>query len=107
MAAPRHLKWPLELGPKGSLVTVEQDTNADVANCINVILNYPQGSRLDLPKFGLPGQIGLPGGPNLNDIRQAVLAFEPRADVNVHLTDSIIRAGISRVEVDYATRGRS
>ena len=45
-----HLKVPFQIvGPRAQVL--EQDTHEEIAQCVEVILRYPLGVRLDLPDF--------------------------------------------------------
>jgi hypothetical protein len=101
---PRHFQWPLKVSATGQLATNEQDSDADVATSIAVILSYPRGGRIDNPGFGLPIEALRVGGPDLQEIRAAVLASEPRADAEVHLADDRLLRGIANVEVGFAPK---
>lgn len=45
------IQTPLTLSG-GDLVTFEQDTDADISQCVRYILLTPVGSRNELPEFG-------------------------------------------------------
>jgi phage baseplate assembly protein W len=82
-----HFAPPFELaGSTRSFRTVEQDTDADLAGAIEVILRYRPGQREDLPEFGTPDaslrEVTVDNGVPV-EIRQAITAWEPRVDVAI------------------------
>lgn len=74
-----HFDYPFRISG-GKVVTVEQDSIIEVANCVEVILTYPKEWRIEDLNFGLRDQLFLDGGVNLEDFVEAVEQYEPRAD---------------------------
>lgn len=79
-----RLKLPITV-TDGRFATVEQDSVDEVAQCVYVVLSYEEGSRPELPDFGIESQLFLQGGVSQDEIRAAVEEWEPRAEV---LTES-------------------
>lgn len=48
-----HFDLPFRFGSDGHPVTVEQDSVADVSNCVSAILRTFKGERVELPDFGI------------------------------------------------------
>jgi hypothetical protein len=48
-----RLAWPLTLAANGQLVTVEQDSDDDIRQCVSAIVRHRVGDRSDLPEMGL------------------------------------------------------
>lgn len=100
-----HLDFPVRLTTGGRLFVNEQGSDAEVAACIAVIINWPQGTREGDPGFGILDPLFESGGPDLAAIRTAVAANEPRV---VNLGDEVLertlRRGRARVEIDYGQR---
>lgn len=96
-----HLAFPLRLGPGGFLVTVDQDSDAEIAGCMATILLWPQGTRELDPEFGLPDQSFLDGGADLDEIREALLTQEPRAIESVVQDDRELANFVSAVRVTW------
>lgn len=94
-----HLKLPFRItGNKAEVV--EQDTAEEIAQCVEVVLSYPVGLRIDLPDFGINDQTFREQGPDVDEIRTAILRWEPRADATVDpilYTDDI--SGSARVQL--------
>jgi hypothetical protein len=76
---------------------VEQDSDAEIAQCVYAVLATEQGQRLDLPDYGLPDQTFGEGGADLDAIREAAEEWEPRAEV---LTDSEFDGIVDQVVVE-------
>jgi hypothetical protein len=75
-----HLALPLRI-VGARMAYLAQDTDADVAQCCEVVARYRPGVRLDDPDFGLPDQAHQQGGADLAEIASVLQAHEPRAAV--------------------------
>lgn len=65
---------------KGGAVTVEQDTNEDIAACVYRVAVCPEGFREDLPEFGVP-ELAFQTVPlDLLTYQDSLSHWEPRAD---------------------------
>lgn len=77
-----HLALPLRI-VGAAYATVQQDTVDELTTTVAVVCAFPLGSRIERPKFGI-SQPELEDEPlDLADIRRAVAAYEPRAEVQV------------------------
>lgn len=76
-SSPQHLAVPFQIDNTGSAVVVDQDSFLDVAQCVQTLLATPQGSRLELPQYGVPDPTFTDG--HLSGLEQAVQQWEPRA----------------------------
>lgn len=76
MATP-HLALPVRY-VNGRVVTVEQDSDAEIAQAVEVILRFEPGMRPELPDFGVPDQTFRVGGVDRDAIVKAIEKFEPR-----------------------------
>lgn len=75
-----HLKLPVRLDARtGALETIEQDSLAEVAQSVEVVLATPIGSRLDLPDFGAPDYLFRQLPVDTSTAVTAVATWEPRA----------------------------
>jgi phage baseplate assembly protein W len=86
-----HFAYPFAF-VNGKARTVEQGTDAEVRGvCVRSILLYPLGSRPLVPEFGVEDQsfdqVSGTDGPDLDELRSAIAASEPRADTAVSITD--------------------
>jgi phage baseplate assembly protein W len=75
-----HLALPFRV-VNGAAVTLEQDSDADVRQCVRTILAYPLGHREDAPEFGTRDQAHRQGGADLAELADAVERWEDRAHV--------------------------
>jgi len=66
-----HLALPLRV-IDGHLATVEQDSEADILQCVRVVLLTPRGARDELPEFGVPDQAFHQGGADIAEIDAAI-----------------------------------
>ena len=77
----------------GDIVTVEQDSAEDIGSCVYNIAVCPIGARLDLPTFGIPDPTFSPMPIDATPIVQALIKWEPRADITAkHTEDFYIEA---------------
>lgn len=77
-----HLALPFRV-VGGQAIVNEQDTIDDVAACVEAVLRYPQGSRVEKPGFGLPDQTFAQGGADPAAVAATVARWEPRAQTDV------------------------
>lgn len=94
-----HFALPFRLTPGGRVATTEQDSVDEIADCTAVILSYPLGSRPELPDFGVAEQAFTQGGPDLDEIRAALDAYEPRAIPTLELDDAGLAEFVGAVRV--------
>lgn len=95
-----HFSLPLRL-VAGQAVVVEQDSAEEVSDCVQAVLRYRRGYRLELPEFGLPDQAFLEGGPRASDVTDAVRRWAPRANA---LTTAQLDDLVATVTVEIRQR---
>lgn len=100
-----HLALPLRVLSTGHLATVEQDSVDDVLQCVRVVLGTPQGTRDELPEFGLPDLTFSEGGADVAVIEETLSEWEPRADAQARHDDARLEEGVSRVVVEVLGGG--
>lgn len=96
MAAVPHLAYPFEITSSGRARLVEQDSIDEITQNVYGILATHLGEWIDDPSFGLAEQIHRKGGASLDEIRAAVLEWEPRAEV---LTDHQLEGVVDKVRM--------
>ena len=72
-----HFDLPLRLKADGSFATTVADSAQDVANSVGVLVATRTGERLSVPTYGTPDPLF--GGVDVDAVRAAVAAWEPRA----------------------------
>jgi len=78
---------------------VEQDSPEEIFGCIEAIVRYPVGYRVELPGFGIPDQTFLTEA-DLASVQAAILAWEERADdVTIEQAQDRIDSLINRLKV--------
>jgi phage baseplate assembly protein W len=97
-----HFSLPFRVTPGGAVAVSEQDSVDEIADCVVAVLSYPLGSRPELPDFGVDEQAFVQGGPDLDEIRAAIDAYEPRASVELELTDDRLLDFVAEVRVGVA-----
>ena len=83
----RHFAFPIALGADGRIVTLEQDSTAEVAQSVALLLSTQPGERADVPDYGYTSPLGL--GVDPNEVAAVIGEWEDRADpatVEVTLT---------------------
>lgn len=100
MANVPHFSFPFRRLANGkTLAVVEQDTDDEVMDCVEVFLSTEQGERVELPDYGLPDQVFREGGVDMEQVHSQIEVWEPRALLNlvrVELEDLVDRV---RIEV--------
>lgn len=99
-----HLAFPLRF-VNGQAVVNEQDSLADVTDCVRAILTYPQGSRIELPGFGIPDQTFSKGMPDTDVILESVRQWEPRAEVAAEANDSQMSQLVANILIAVQQEG--
>lgn len=99
-----HLALPFRF-TGGQAAVLEQDSTDEITQCAEVILRYRRGQRSELPAFGIPEQAFRPGGASLDELRQAVTRWEPRAIATID-TDGIAELA-QRVKIEIAGGGNA
>jgi predicted component of type VI protein secretion system len=72
------LRVPFEIDGDRAL-TVGQDTDEEIQQCVIAILRTRIGSRSDLPDMGIPDFAFRQNGADLHTISAAIEEYEPRA----------------------------
>jgi phage baseplate assembly protein W len=90
-------RWTQTATGQVSAATVEQGTFAEVSQCVEVILRYPQEWRDELPEFGTPRQELAMAPVSPDDVRRAIIRWEPRATVTVSEEGDPIDAAVRRI----------
>ncbi len=75
----QHLALPITVTGSGRLATVEQDSEADLAQSVALLVDTRPGERRAEPGYGVPDPLF--GGVDLAEITQAIVTWEDRADV--------------------------
>lgn len=94
-----HISFPFRLNALGtSAVAVEQDGEAEVNDCVWVLLSTPLGTRIEVPDYGLPDQTFREGGASLPELISILARWEDRYPIEVsrekELTDLVDRVRI-------------
>ena len=93
-----HFSMPFRLEGDHFAVT-EQDTSAEVADCVELALRTVQGERRTLPSFGRPDFLEFTSNRDLAaaELEQTIDAAEPRARGYVERDDDQAEEGILRL----------
>lgn len=81
-----HVSWPLRFD-RGRVITVDQDSAQHIAECVEAATRTEQGWRIEAPDFGIPNYLLSAGGADLDGLRAALVASEPRAEVIADLVE--------------------
>jgi hypothetical protein len=96
---PLKLAWPLRF-VNGRAATVEQDTVDEIAMCVVTLLRFDVGDRMEAPNFGVEDLTFRQAPLDLEQLRGAILEFEPRAQTLIEQDqdqlDTLIRIEIAR-----------
>lgn len=100
---PRQVKVPITFGPDGDLVTIEQDSRADIVQCMWACIAYELGERLDAPDFGISDQAlkeyKATGAADIEEIGRALARWEPRAAALISREPNLVQQLIERIGV--------
>jgi phage baseplate assembly protein W len=104
MASPNvpHLAIPFQV-INGQWVTVEQDTDDEVAQCVRNICAFERGYRNEDPDFGIDDPTFTTMPIDTEDIARALERYEDRARVEIFQTIAPDGSVEVRLEVTIAT----
>ncbi|HEX3454191.1 MAG TPA: hypothetical protein VHS03_06160 [Gaiellaceae bacterium] len=98
-----HFSQPFRFSNPYAAVT-EQDSLDEIADCVLSVLVCPYGFRVELPSFGLVDPTFSVPGPDLDQIRDVVDNWEPRASAAMSEYPDLLDELISHVEVAVSIR---
>jgi phage baseplate assembly protein W len=75
----QHFLIPFQYGATGSAATLEQDTAAEVAQSVRVLLSTPTGTRVEQWDYGIPDVTFRDPRADAATISAAISRWEPRA----------------------------
>lgn len=100
-----HFAYPFRFMANKHARVLEQDFVEEIANCCQVILKTPIGSRLELPEFGADDLTFTERGRMDEDrLVTALNRWEPRADATI--VADVIGADPTRAEFNIEAHGR-
>jgi phage baseplate assembly protein W len=73
-----RLKIPFQIATSGALVCLPQDSEAEIAQSVALLLATPPGDRRSEPDYGLTDPLGR--GLDATEVETAVAEWEDRAD---------------------------
>ncbi|MDW5597657.1 hypothetical protein VSS74_25120 [Conexibacter stalactiti] len=96
-----HLSLPLRLTHDG-FATVEQDSAQHVAECVEAAARTELGWRIEAPEFGVPSFVMAAGGVDVEELREALVTSEPRAEIVAELIEELdeLRAESIRILIE-------
>lgn len=74
-----HFALPFRINGAGAPVVNDQDSQADIHDCVAAVVRTPVGTRIELPDFGRPDQTFTQGEIETAELVAAVEQWEPRA----------------------------
>lgn len=97
----QHLALPIVVTGAGRLATVEQDSAADVAQSVALLVDTRPGERRAEPGYGVPDPLF--GGVDLAEVTEAIVEWEDRADLV--FAETVARGVLDSVQVNGDTTG--
>lgn len=104
-----HFTLPFRLVPHGTglqAAVVEQDSEDDVMSCVEAVVRYDAGQRIEKPSFGKPDPTFDEPKVDENELMGAILRWEPRAGILIQQSPDRVDTLIARVQVSVDARGR-
>ena len=97
------LAFPFELSSTGRFAkVVEQDSDEEILNCVEVLLLTHVGTREEVPDYGIADYAFRQGGVDIAALRAAIHMWEPRAEIDILAGD--IDGLVQRVRIHYQGR---
>lgn len=95
-----HFDLPFRLGRDGSFTVNEQGSDADIQACMLSIVSQRVGYRDDRPELGVHDPVHRQGGADLEEVRQAIDEFEPRAHELISREPTLLNSLVDTVIID-------
>lgn len=95
------ISFPFALVGNGSAVKhVEQGSDEEVLDCVEVLLSTEAGERIEVPDYGVSPQVFREGGASIEEIMDTIRVWEDRAEAVIErdpgeldkLTDRLLLA---------------
>ncbi|MBZ5736503.1 GPW/gp25 family protein [Nocardioides sp. TRM66260-LWL] len=94
---PRHLALPIAVTPSGVLSSLEQDSEAEVAQSVGLLVATVIGDRRAATGYGIPDPLGRGLDPaTLADVLET---WEPRADPSTVLVEPTNADGTQAADI--------
>lgn len=81
-----HLALPIQL-IGNSYSTRQQDTDAEAADCVKIILSFEKGQRFADLDFGIDDPTFETQPIDIDGIAKAIADYEPRVDAEINTVD--------------------
>lgn len=108
MAGIPHFALPFRfqthLGQARAVVN-EQDSYEEIADCVQAVLSYERGTRVELPEFGIRDQTFRQGGVDKEEIERVISQWEPRADAVIESDPVELENYIARAQINVEVPG--
>lgn len=86
---PSHLAFPIRVAGRG-LATVDQDSDADLVQSVQLLLQTRPGERRSVPGYGLPDPL-FGTAPDDTDVAAVIAEWEERVDIDQLDVAAVIR----------------
>lgn len=94
-----HFSLPFRIVGTAAAVN-EQDSRLEIRDCVAAVVRTRQGTRIELPAFGVPDETFTEGGADAPAILAAVERWEPRAAAAAAADNSSLAHYVSQIDVD-------
>lgn len=101
-----HLPYPFRWGSHGNAVEIDQDTDDEIINCVEVIVITPVGSLVDQGDFGAVDFI-FQKNPSVITLTAQINKWEPRANVEITTQLDSVDSLMRLVEIQVAAGNNS
>lgn len=98
-----HFSFPFHTDGT-SFAVVEQDTQEEIQQCVEILLLTPSDSRLVLPEYGTPETLFTQVPVNVSAIISKLNEWEPRAAVDFNQTVDTVNQMVSHIGVSVDGR---
>lgn len=82
-----HIAFPFRWGNNGHAVELEQDTDDEIVNCVDLITSVTIGGLQDQVDFGVTDPT-FTISPNPIALKHEIETWEPRAKISITFSDS-------------------
>ena len=97
-----RLKWPLEVTADGTLAVLEQDSPAEIAQCLRAIAKTSPGARTDFPEMGLPDPAFAELPLDADGLAEVLERHEVRAEVLAYTAPDVVDEVLEEIRLDWS-----
>jgi len=98
-----HFDLPFRLLGSSGAAVVPQDSLTDIANCVEAAVRTQQGTRKEIPTFGVVEMTFGQQPLNVNDLMAYIVEHEPRAELMTEQNPKALEDIVAEVKLHVSS----